>query len=94
MENSELHTLLFGVMFQRRTQIGKIRITQRFVGLLVVQQGYFVRNDDTLGLALYPKSSLARMIARRVSSRTDSVGSPFNRRDTVACENPYVSQSP
>ena len=32
--------------------------------------------------------SLARMIARRVSSRTDSVGSPFNRRDTVACENP------
>ena len=23
---------------------------QRFVGLLVVQQGYFVRNDDTLGL--------------------------------------------
>ena len=50
VENSELHTLLFGVMFQRRTQIGKIRITQRFVGLLVVQQGYFVRNDDTLGL--------------------------------------------
>ena len=88
VENSELHTLLFGVMFQRRTQIGKIRITQRFVGLLVVQQGYFVRNDDTLGLGAVSQILAARMIARRVSSRTDSVGSPFNRRDTVACENP------
>ena len=41
-----------------------------------------------LAWALYPSSSLAWMIARRVSSRTDSVGSPLSRRDTVACEYP------